>query len=111
MNFSERGISSSNKPGRAARPVGSAAGRTAERTSDPPPRASRRTSGERSLVELLGGYELAAPVYVECTEEQERCKEEIKTPYAPEIQINQVVYQGPKTREALAAFTGCKLPN
>ena len=63
-----------------------------------------------ALVETLGGYEKVKPIYVECTEEEQRCTEETKTSYVPEIQINGEVYEGPRTLEALSQLTGCKLP-
>ena len=61
-----------------------------------------------SLVETLGGYEKANPVYVECTIEQERCQKETKTNYVPEIQINGEVYEGSRSLNSLAEITGCQ---
>ncbi|MBW6442367.1 hypothetical protein K0A97_01125 [Patescibacteria group bacterium] len=64
-----------------------------------------------SLVETLGGYESVIPVYIDCIQNQERCNEEKKTNYVPEIQINGEVYEGPRTLESLSVITGCPLPN
>lgn len=63
-----------------------------------------------ALVETLGGLENAEPVYVECSEEQERCNEETKTNYIPEIHINGNIYEGKRTLEALAKATNCTMP-
>ncbi len=64
-----------------------------------------------SLVETLGGHEAARPVYVECTEEEQRCAEESKTSYVPEVQIDGELYEGPRTLEDFSRETGCPLPN
>lgn len=63
----------------------------------------------RNLVELLGGYEEASPVYVECTQERQRCSQEARSGYVPEIQINGVLYQGQRSLESFAEVTGCPL--
>ena len=63
-----------------------------------------------ALVETLGGYEKVEPIYVECTEEEQRCTEETKTNYVPEIQINGEVYEGPRSLEDFSQLTGCELP-
>jgi glutaredoxin len=65
----------------------------------------------RNLVNLLGGYEIANPVYVECTEQRERCTAELKTKYVPEIQLNGDLYEGGRNIEDLAQVTGCPVPN
>jgi thiol-disulfide isomerase/thioredoxin len=64
----------------------------------------------KGLVQSLGGYDKVEAIYVECLEEQERCAEETKTDYVPEIQINNEVYEGSRTLEALSQLTGCKKP-
>lgn len=61
------------------------------------------------LVEALGGYNAVESVYVECTEEQQRCTEEMIGRGVPEIQINGELYEGPRTLEALSEATGCQL--
>ncbi len=63
----------------------------------------------RDLVESLGGHEAANPVYVECTEQREKCDQEAKTGYVPEVQINGEVYDGPRTPEGLGQAVGCAL--
>ena len=62
-----------------------------------------------SLVEALGGYEAVRPVYVECTEEEQRCAEESKTSAVPEVQINGEVFEGQRSPQGLAEATGCRL--
>ena len=64
----------------------------------------------QSLVSTLGGKEAVAPVYVECTQEQERCAAEKLTGYVPEIQLRGEVYAGARTIAALAEATGCPEP-
>jgi len=58
----------------------------------------------------MGGYDAVESVYVECTEEQQRCSEETKTGYVPEIQIDGRLYEGSITIEALGEATGCEIP-
>ncbi len=65
------------------------------------------------LVESLGGYENVEPIYVECSsegteEDQQRCQEESKTKYVPEIQIEGEVYEGNRNPESLADKVGCE---
>ena len=66
-----------------------------------------------SLIESLGGYESAGPVYVECAdpENEQRCREEMKGNAVPEIQINDELYEGQNTPEGLSEATGCQIPN
>ncbi|MEX0920044.1 MAG: hypothetical protein WDZ69_00495 [Candidatus Pacearchaeota archaeon] len=64
----------------------------------------------RNLVETMGGYESVESVFVECTQEGERCQNEMKTNYVPEIQINGEIYEGSRSLEAFAERTGCQLP-
>ncbi len=59
-----------------------------------------------ALAESMGGYDVIAPIYVECWDEEERCALEMKTNYVPEIQINGEVYQG--NRDMLGQEVGCK---
>ncbi len=61
------------------------------------------------LVNSLGGYEKIAPVYLECEDNMDRCMQELKSGYVPEIQINGELYLGQKTIEGLAGETGCNL--
>ena len=65
----------------------------------------------RQLVESLGGYENISPVYVDCMDEKERCDNEKKTGYIPEIQIEGKLYESSRSLESLSQLTGCPLPN
>jgi hypothetical protein len=47
-----------------------------------------------ALVESLGGLDAVKPIYVECHKETERCSNEMKTNYVPEIQINGELFEG-----------------
>ncbi|MFP4403909.1 MAG: peptidylprolyl isomerase [Candidatus Woesearchaeota archaeon] len=62
------------------------------------------------LVELLGGSDAVKPVYVECTENQERCISEMIGKGVPEIQLNGELYEGQRTIENLAEATNCSIP-
>ena len=62
------------------------------------------------LVEMLGGYEAVSSVYVECTEEQQKCQQEMIGTGVPEIQIDGEMYEGARELEALGKATGCELP-
>ena len=63
-----------------------------------------------ALVETLGGHEKVENVYIECSENEERCAEETKTSYVPEIQIDGEVYEGSRSLEDFSQLTGCELP-
>lgn len=71
--------------------------------------ASRTCPACAMFAESLGGYEVVAPIFVECSEERERCSAEMQTNYVPEIQINGVLYEGSRAPEELARITGCEL--
>lgn len=60
------------------------------------------------LAANLGGYDVIEPIYVECSENWDRCKEEKKTGYVPEIQINKDLYKGEMNFQSLAQEVGCK---
>jgi hypothetical protein len=62
-----------------------------------------------SLAEEYGGYENMKPIYVECSEEWERCDKEMLVGYVPAIQINGELYDGWGSPENLAKETGCEL--
>jgi hypothetical protein len=64
-----------------------------------------------NLINLLGGYEKASSIYVECTENRERCQKETKTNYVPEIHIDNEIYNGKRTLKAFSEITGCSLIN
>jgi len=61
-----------------------------------------------------GGYEIVKPIYLDCSglgiaEETERCRNEMKTRYVPEIQIKGELFDGWGSPQALAEATGCQL--
>lgn len=60
-----------------------------------------------NLVESFGGYDVVDGLYVECPEERERCDEEKKTTYVPEIQIAGDLYEGGRLPSQLAAAVNC----
>ncbi len=60
-----------------------------------------------SLAESFGGYNVIDSIYVECTEERERCDKEKETNYVPEVQIEGEVYSGNRSPSQLAAVTDC----
>lgn len=61
----------------------------------------------RQLVNSFGGYEMVEDIYVECSEEGERCNEEQKTNYVPEIQIDGELYEGPRDLQSITDKVGC----
>lgn len=61
------------------------------------------------LAESFGGYDAIEPIYVECTEYQEKCSENQKTDYIPEIQIEGELYEGGRTPQDLADKLDCNL--
>jgi len=71
--------------------------------------ASRTCPACAQFAQELGGYDKVGSLFVECSEEQERCENEMKTNFVPEIQINGEVYQGPRDIESLSKITGCEL--
>lgn len=64
---------------------------------------------KKLVVETLGGFDIAAPIYVECTENEELCAQEGIGGY-PTIKINGELYRGSRTFEGLAEATGCIAP-
>lgn len=67
----------------------------------------------QQLVASLGGYESVESIYVECSEEgtveeKKQCRENAKTGYVPEIQIDGEVYEGSRSLSALGAKVGCE---
>ncbi len=65
----------------------------------------------RSLSEEYGGYEKMEPIYVECTEEAQRCIEEMLVGYVPVVQINGKLFDDWGSPENLGKETGCRLDN
>lgn len=64
----------------------------------------------RQVVDTLGGYESIKSIYVDCDNEQQRCANEKKTDYVPEIQINSKIYSGSRTLKGFSESTGCPFP-
>ncbi len=63
-----------------------------------------------ALVESLGGYQKVDSIYVECTIEEERCSEEMKTEFVPEIQIKGELFEsGVIPPEVIGNKVGCEL--
>ncbi len=60
------------------------------------------------LAQSFGGYEMISPIYIECSEEWERCSQEMQTNYVPEIQIKGKVYTGPTDLGSLGEAVGCE---
>jgi len=71
--------------------------------------ASKTCPACNQFAQELGGYNKVESLFVECSENQERCANEMKTRFVPEIQINGEVYQGPRDIESLSRITGCEL--
>jgi hypothetical protein len=61
------------------------------------------------VVELLGGFNAIAPVYIECTENQALCAEEGIQGY-PTLRLNGGAYQGARTLKDFSQATGCPVP-
>ncbi len=66
------------------------------------------------LEQEYGGYEVVKPIYLDCSglgtaEEIQRCRNEMKTNFVPEIQINGELFDGWGSPENLAKETGCEL--
>jgi hypothetical protein len=64
----------------------------------------------KALIENLGGYEVASPIYVECTEDEELCSQEGIEGY-PTIKINGEVQNIQRTLQGFADATGCSAPS
>ncbi len=62
-----------------------------------------------SLVSSFGGYGAISPIYVECSQERDRCVQEMQTNYVPEIQVEGEVYTGSRDLESLSEITGCEI--
>lgn len=60
------------------------------------------------LADSFGGYEALDPIYVECSDEPNRCHQEMQTRYVPEIQIEGELYQGSREPADLAEAAGCE---
>jgi len=64
---------------------------------------------KRLVVQTLGGFDVAKPIYVECTEDKELCSAEGIEGY-PTIKVDGEPYTGGRTFEALSEATGCPVP-
>ncbi len=62
-----------------------------------------------NLVDSFGGYEIVGPIYVECSEEAEKCSSEKNTGYVPEVQISKEIYEGGRSPASLADKVGCEI--
>ncbi|MFW6014778.1 MAG: hypothetical protein ACOCQG_06375 [Candidatus Nanoarchaeia archaeon] len=62
------------------------------------------------LVETLGGSDSAEPVYVECTENEQKCQSEMQGSGVPEVQLDGEMYEGQRSLEGFSQATGCELP-
>jgi len=58
------------------------------------------------LIDMLGGREIVDPIYVECPENEELCREKGVTAY-PTILINGEIYEEARTFEGFSNATGC----
>jgi len=63
----------------------------------------------KKLVETLGGWDMVKPIYVECTKNEELCKEKEIQGY-PTILIKDKEYEGARSLEQFGAATGCEVP-
>lgn len=63
----------------------------------------------RQLAMSLGGYENIKPIYVECSENREKCTKDKQTGYVPEIHVNGKLYQGSRAASDLATAVGCSM--
>jgi hypothetical protein len=61
-----------------------------------------------NLISNFGGHRVILPIYVECSEEGERCQNEKLTSYVPEIQIKGELHEGERSLETLAEKAGCE---
>ncbi len=61
------------------------------------------------LANSFGGYDVISSIYVECTEESERCDEEMIGRGVPEIQIKGEIYQGSRDPLDIGREVGCEL--
>ena len=61
------------------------------------------------LVDNFGGYDIIDPIYVECTEEDQRCQEEMIGRGVPEIQVEGEVYEGSRSPSDVAEKFNCEL--
>lgn len=63
----------------------------------------------QDLVNMLGGYDVVDPIYVECPENQQLCQEK-GIEYYPTVMINGSKFEGSRTYQAFSQATGCPVP-
>ncbi|MGM0629189.1 MAG: glutaredoxin family protein [Patescibacteria group bacterium] len=61
------------------------------------------------LVQSLGGHDAVEPIYVECSEETERCRDELIGRGVPEIQIEGEMYKGSRDPEDIGNAVNCEI--
>ncbi|MGM0482768.1 MAG: glutaredoxin domain-containing protein [Patescibacteria group bacterium] len=61
------------------------------------------------LVKSLGGTDNVEPIYVECSDETERCRDELIGRGVPEIQIEGEMYQGSRDPEDIGSAVNCEI--
>ncbi len=61
------------------------------------------------LAESFGGYDVVDPIWVECTEEEQRCEQEMIDEGVPEIQIDGEMYHGVREPESIGEAVGCEI--
>ncbi|MBR9706549.1 hypothetical protein GOV14_05925 [Candidatus Pacearchaeota archaeon] len=64
----------------------------------------------KQLVESFGGFDVVAPIYVECTEQSEVCNNQGITGY-PTIKINGIQFGGGRSFASFAQATECSAPS
>ncbi len=69
---------------------------------------SRTCPACANLAQGFGGYEAIEKIYVECSEDYDRCGEDKKTGFVPEIQINAELYEGGRSPKDLALAANCE---
>jgi glutaredoxin len=70
--------------------------------------ASRTCSACAALISQFGGYDVAAPIVIECGDSPELCDQKNITA-VPTIFINDQEYSGNRSLESFAQETGCNL--
>ena len=65
------------------------------------------SSPSDDLMDQFGDYDFLDLIYVECSDEGERCLKEMKNFYVPEVQIKGEIYQGEEKIESLGNATKC----
>ena len=63
----------------------------------------------QKLVEMLGGFDMVKPIYIECVEQEQLCQEKGISGF-PTIFIKGEKYEGPRTFKDLSAATSCPMP-